>query len=208
MNLIDIYKEDPLKIYDNKFFARRPKMAWWEKELGKSIYKSLKCNSYIDLGCGIGSFLEGIAPYTNNIKGYEIGYEISKQYTNKDILQYIEYKDITERIQNIHYECAICIEVAEHLLPEKTSIFIENLTDIATQWIVLTAAPEGQTGTGHINCRPKEFWISAIEKKNFTYNIEKTNEIKNKWKLFFSKNFSKNKAPTYLIDNLIIFKNG
>lgn len=205
MNLIDKYKEDPLQIYDNKFFARRPKMAWWEKELGKTIHKVLKCQSYIDLGCGIGSFLEGIIPYTTNIKGYEIGYEISKKYTNKEILQYIEYKDITEEIKNENYECVICIEVAEHLLPEKNNNFIYNLTHIANKWIVLTAAPEGQTGTGHINCRPKEFWISEIEKNNFLYNENYTELIKNKWQTFFNKKFDKNKAPTYLIDNLMVF---
>jgi SAM-dependent methyltransferase len=54
-------------------------------------------------------------------------------------------------------DVAYCFEVAEHLPPRLGPSLVEFL-DRHGERIVLTAAPPGQGGTGHVNERPADYW--------------------------------------------------
>jgi len=64
----------------------------------------------------------------------------------------------------------------------------------------LTAAPPGQRGTGHINLRPKDFWIKAVESKGFIFQDQLVDHCIPIWKKF--------DTPRYILRNLMVFKKG
>ena len=172
----------------------------WETYVSREMVKRYRITSMIDLGCGIGSFLEGALDCgLTHIAGLEINYEAAKDYMPYRIVPYIFNKDITDPIDMGKFDCTWSFEAAEHIKPEGTEQFIRNLT-AAERYVVLTAAPPGQAGRGHINCRPKQFWIDSIEARGFEYlkkDVEKTIKIWNRWKT---------KVSEWVKINLMIFR--
>ncbi len=65
------------------------------------------------------------------------------------------------------WDLVCCVEVAEHIPPERSLDLVETLTRSARHWIYFTAAPPGQGGRGHINCRPHEDWLQEFSERGW-----------------------------------------
>ena len=91
------------------------------------------------------------------------------------------------------YEVCMCIEVAEHIDPYNSKQLVKILT-MTSDFIVFSAAPPGQAGTGHINCQEPEYWIDLFEKRGFK-QYRKRNVLES-WI----------EAPDYVLKNLMIYK--
>lgn len=144
----------------------------------KNIYNF---DSVVDLGCSIGTFLEPFYKDGKLVKGYEYCFEESKNGIQKitGLINHIEFGDVTKDIiSDIKYDCAATIEVAEHIPKEYSENLVKNLVNLSNGFILFTAAPPGQGGTGHINCQPKTFWIHLFEKYNYEFNELETDKIK------------------------------
>lgn len=199
----DIYINNHLDLYTDAFFKNRTKRKTirWEKAVGSCIVKCLNINSMVDFGCGLGHFLEGAKEAgATNILGYEYSYENAKKYLPSVIAPYIKYGNVMEDIDCGQFDCSMSIEVAEHILPEKSCILVKNLTKSATKYIILTAALPGQGGTGHINEQPHSFWIKQIEQFNFIKRDDERNS------LFESIKSHNIKMPKHMYNNLMIFR--
>lgn len=61
---------------------------------------------------------------------------------------------------------AICVEVAEHLLPETGPKLVAGLCRAPR--VLFSAATPGQPGDGHINCRPHTYWHGLFAGHGFT----------------------------------------
>jgi 2-polyprenyl-3-methyl-5-hydroxy-6-metoxy-1,4-benzoquinol methylase len=191
----------PYHKYNDKYYNRHfVQYRDWENAIGKHIFETIKPSSILDLGCGVGSYLEGaLNAGCQRIYGIEISFEKAKKYITKDILPYITYGDITENlILNYKFDCVISFEVAEHISPHKTTSFIKNLIKYSNKYIIITAACPGQRGTGHINLREKEFWIKLIESYTFKYKEKLVEKFTKDWKSF--------SPPKYILQNLMVFK--
>lgn len=195
-------KKFDLSKYDDKYYR------WFKDHTVVYILKTMdwyidtyKPKSIIDYGCGIGVYLEsGLRKGIKNLKGFDIGGESLKNYTDKKIQKYIEYIDCTELIVTKKYECVISLETGEHLETSGSDNFVLNIINSTDKLgtILFSAAQPGQKGTGHINCQPKQFWIDKFKKYNFKVDHDLTNKISTEW--------SKLKAPKYICDNLIVLK--
>ena len=189
--------------YNNKYYNRHLiRYRDWENKVGKYLYNELKPNSVLDLGCGIGSYLEGFFNAgCKYLLGIELNYNNAKIYIVNDIFPFIKKGDITIDLNlNRKFDCVISFEVGEHINPDGTEMFINNLTSYSDKYIILTAAPPGQRGTGHINLRNKDFWIESIVSKGFLYQKELVKRYKKVWKEF--------NVEKYIINNLMIFEKG
>lgn len=51
------------------------------------------------------------------------------------------------------FDIVLCLEVAEHILPDSTEVLIDTVARHARDLIVFSMAEPGQPGNGHINCR-------------------------------------------------------
>jgi 2-polyprenyl-3-methyl-5-hydroxy-6-metoxy-1,4-benzoquinol methylase len=191
-----------LKEYNDRYYK------WHYDNTRNYIIKTMdwymdtyKPNSVIDYGCGIGSYLESaMNKGVEKIKGFDIGGEYVKKYTNKNVIPFIEYLDCTKPLITDKYDCTISLETGEHIETELSESFVKNITDSTSDKgiILYSAAQPNQNGTGHINCQTKEFWIKIFEKNNFQKEIELTKHISDNW--------FRLGAPNYICNNLIVFK--
>jgi SAM-dependent methyltransferase len=64
------------------------------------------------------------------------------------------------------FDIAICLEVAEHLQPERSDELIAFLCAQAPV-VVFSAGIPGQGGNGHINCQAREAWHDRFSRHGF-----------------------------------------
>ncbi|MFZ5539648.1 MAG: methyltransferase domain-containing protein [Pseudomonadota bacterium] len=75
--------------------------------------------------------------------------------------------DLNEPIEVTEpFDLAISVEVAEHLLPERSESFVRDLCR-ASGVVLFGAALPRQPGDGHINCRPHAFWIEQFRRNGY-----------------------------------------
>jgi len=183
-----------LSLYDDEFFQWHYKYARiYSIHTMDWFLDNFKLNSVVDFGCGIGSYLECAHDRGLEVKGFEIS-EAAKKHTPERIQKFITYQDCTEPIQTKKYDCVISFETAEHIEPSGTKQFVENIVSAVGGYLLFTAAPPGQQGTGHINMKAKEYWLDQFNE--LTYLQGTTDIIARSW--------AKLGAPKYICDNLIV----
>lgn len=194
------YLENPQVFYNSKYFNRHfTQYREWEKKLAQDLVKRYHIESLVDFGCGCGSYLEGAKELGVKVHGFEYMYDIIKDIVDPEVLEFIEYADCMEPIEFGPYDCAMSIEVAEHIVPEKSPVFVKNIADAANRIVFFTAARPGQGGTGHINCQRKAYWKELFESNGYFYDDDETNNTTDLWCRWLKR------EQRYLINNLMIF---
>jgi hypothetical protein len=74
--------------------------------------------------------------------------------------------------------CVICTEVAEHISGEFADTIVSNVVALARKFIVWSAAPPGQGGTGHINCQPPAYWLNRFKTAGWIVSGERTERLR------------------------------
>ena len=62
--------------------------------------------------------------------------------------------------------------------PGRSLDLVETLTRLARRWIYFTAAPPGQRGRGHINCRPHAEWLGWFAEHGWEIDTERTTRLR------------------------------
>jgi len=166
----DIYKERPEQFYSEHFFSKMRKSRAWQVGWGEQLAQKFKLNSVVDFGCASGFYLEGFLKGGSSVRGFEYLYDNAKSFMDKSVIDFIQYGNVMNRIDCGKFDCAISIEVAEHILPEKSAQFLDNLVNASNKLIMMTAATPGQKGTGHINEREREFWVNELKSRGFVWS--------------------------------------
>jgi SAM-dependent methyltransferase len=114
-------------------------------------------NSVSDIGCGRGAWLTewaraGIADATG----------VDGDYVDpKNLLiakENFVTRDLTSRFHlGRKFDLVTSLEVGEHIRPEATDIYLDNLCDHSDA-VLFSAAVPGQGGTYHVNEQTYEFW--------------------------------------------------
>lgn len=191
-----------LDVYDDRYFK-------WHYNVTKNyaistmnwFIENYKPSSIIDYGCGIGAYLEsGLKNNITKLRGFDIGGEKLIPYIDPSVKKYVEFIDCTLPIITDKYDCVISLETGEHIEPDGSDIFIDNLSNSLNEKgiILFSAAPPGQGGSGHINCQPKSFWIEKFQERGIYKNEELSDTI--------IKNWNKLGAPEYICSNLIVLE--
>ena len=72
----------------------------------------------------------------------------------------------------------------------------------------MTAAKEGQGGTGHINCQPQSFWVKKFKERDWERDFESEKIMKQTMKPVSAYD-GVNNYPTvwnFIYENMMIFK--
>lgn len=177
--VVEIYRDNPSLVYSESFFGNMVKLRGWQREYGGKLVKALDAKSVIDFGCGAGYYLEGAWAQGASIQGYEYLYEQAKPYIPDSIFNFVSFGNVMEDIvPPFKADIVISIEVAEHILPEKSKVMVHNITSCSKEYVVFSAAPPGQTGCGHINLKPWSFWEELFEEYGFGYNYDATDKVR------------------------------
>lgn len=166
---------DPVSnIYKGGFFKNRHRLEWRAPIVCQAIAKVFKLktgtpSTIIDVGCAIGEYVKWF-----NENGYLAwGIEGSNASQEFWLTPQISVTDIREplpdAVNKYHYNLAMSLEVAEHIEPEYTETYLENLTRLS-ETILITAAPPGQKGHGHVNCQEKGWWEAEMKNLWFKRN--------------------------------------
>jgi hypothetical protein len=112
------------------------------------------------VGCANGFLLASFAAAGRRIAGIEASPAV-REVLPPEVAQAVavgDFAEVPERWAE-PFDLVCCVEVAEHIAPARSRELVTVVTSAARRWIYFTAAPPGQTGRGHINCRPHEEWL-------------------------------------------------
>jgi 2-polyprenyl-3-methyl-5-hydroxy-6-metoxy-1,4-benzoquinol methylase len=148
----------------------------------------------IDIGLAIelSSFLKQkkVASFGDGPGAYKLKLDELKQvilYDAFDGAPYVElttnnrvnYIDLSVPIYHLNkYDWIISLEVAEHIPAQFESIYIDNLVKHAKEGIILSWAKEGQDGHSHVNNKNADYVIKLMKSKNFSHDLQSSNNFK------------------------------
>ncbi len=161
----------------------------------RSIVRDLACVSVLDLGCGACNFANAFSMYGCEVVAID-GSSYAKETARSDI-EFIQW-DLTVPIcyHKRQFDLIFCVEVIEHIDVQYEHVVLDSIVKHAGNWIVFTAAPPGQDGIGHINCKPKEYWYRKFESLGFDY--VDSDALVSEWR--------KKGVRYWYVDNLLILK--
>lgn len=134
------------------------------KEVFK-VLKGLKINpkTVIDIGCGVGE-------WNNGIKGYVgLDWNVPKKALLIPKENYINFdleKDQYLVTNQERFDLCLCLEVAEHLSPERAEPLINTLCTLSDR-VLFSAAIPYQGGHGHVNEQFQSYWAELFAKHGF-----------------------------------------
>lgn len=185
-------------IYDERFFrgTRRLESAS-AGSIADILYAHFQPRSVIDVGCGIGIYMEEFLRLGAEVIGYEGSAAALKE---SRLPEKIIIHDLSQPLRwQREYDLCICLEVAEHLFPEDADTLADTLST-ASNNIVFTAATPGQgpRSIGHVNEQPHDYWIEKFAARGFI--IHPDNES-------IRAEMAEAGAVWWITKNLMIFKN-
>lgn len=136
------------------------------------LYQSSGANQTVgDLGCGPGFYARFFkeSGLLGTVRAYD--------GTGGDPIPMIELLDLSAN-QGLPddflpvFDWVNSLEVGEHIPPEFQENFLNTVTSRARKGLVLSWAVPGQGGHGHLNERPNDWVIRAVEQRGFKYQPE------------------------------------
>lgn len=154
--------------------------------------------SYLDVGCGTGMMVRTAMKL--GVRAYGIDQLVEPDWGDNFFYHNLVDK-FTFPFQPV--DIVTCFEVGEHLDASAHATFCDTLCNSIKpglgHYLIFSAARPGQGGTGHIACRPAEYWHQEMLLRGMSYDGYTTMNLAH---LFSNMRSSLN----YLWDNLIVFQ--
>jgi SAM-dependent methyltransferase len=153
--------------YDPEFFLEFIEGTRRSAELVAPIcIELLGPRSVVDVGCGVGTWLAAFRE-----AGVERITGLDGDYVDRDLLEIPTDSfmpvDLEKRLSHgRRYDLAMCLEVAEHLSPERGPSLVDDLTTLAPA-VLFSAAVPFQGGTDHRNERWQDYWAGLFADRGF-----------------------------------------
>ena len=121
------------------------------------IYDRYKPVDVLDLGCGIGGYIQSYQKWgADYVFGVE-GFDPKDAFLVPD--HFLQF-DLTKPLDlGKTFDLVLCVEVIEHIESHKSDNLLKSIASHARKVIVFSAGRPGQPGMGHVNCQPISFWI-------------------------------------------------
>ncbi|TNF74887.1 MAG: hypothetical protein EP299_06760 [Acidobacteria bacterium] len=146
-----------LKPYRVKDFLLREKFRRDYRVIGRFLLHNLSFDSVYDVGCANGFLLSEFLAADKRCGGIEVSPAV-RDVLPPELQPLVEVGDFSAA--SGEWDLVCCVEVAEHIPPKRSRDLVATVTGLAGSWIYFTAALPGQTGRGHVNCRPHEEWLA------------------------------------------------
>lgn len=154
--------------------------------------------SFLDVGCGTGAMVKTAEKL--GVRAYGVDQLVDdtwpKNFFHKNLVDYFLLPEPVDMV------CSF--EVAEHLHESAHSTYCDTICNNLKpdhHFLIFSAARPGQGGTGHVACRPAEYWHERFIERGLSYNAVMTMNLALLW--------SNIQSPlNYFWDNLIVFEKG
>lgn len=141
----------------DKYHQSSPKLAEW------MIDNFIQNLPVYDFGCGNGYYLGELEK-----NGYYcVGFEGTQ--LNNFKCKTVRIADLTQQIHVEPRGTVVSLEVGEHLPKWAEQIFLNTITNACEKDLLLSWALPNQPGVGHVNCQPRGYIISELDKRGFKY---------------------------------------
>lgn len=149
--------------------------------------------SVVDVGCGEGWWGH---EFTKHLPWSITALGIDGEYVETCAIP-MEAVDLGQPFDlGRRFDVAVCLEVAEHLPPERADGFVADLCRLAPT-VVFSAAMPRQGGVGHVNLEPPSYWASLFRGQGFGWEDPIRRRV---WQ-------SPSVEPWYA-SNLLVFREG
>ena len=133
----------------------------------EALSTTLNIRSVLDVGCAAGTWLRN----WSQIAGAEI-FGIDGYYIRESALEIpasaFRSVDLNQPYAlNRTFELVQSLEVAEHIEPQSSDIFIDCIAQHSERYVLFSAAPPGQGGEFHVNEQPYDFWRVKFSERGF-----------------------------------------
>ena len=152
------------------------------------IREKYNIRSMLDIGCGPAGMVE----YANYKGVYAIGVDGDPDLGEKPYT--IIHDFTTDQLElDETFELVYSTEFVEHVKEE----YVDNFMKLFQKgyYVFMSAAPPGQGGHHHVNCKDKKYWIEKFEQYGFEYLPEESEEI------------SKTSSDVLVRNNSMFFRN-
>ncbi len=155
--------------YDQAFFERQRDGSRASSEIVAQLVleEFPRTQTIVDVGCGSGAWASAFLAKGRTVLGIDGAYvDLNRLFIPPSMFSAVDLNTPPPARQIGNFDLAICVEVAEHLNPEKEVDFIDFLTTLAPI-VLFGAAIPGQGGVGHINEQWQSHWVSLFERFGF-----------------------------------------
>jgi len=187
----------PDHIYNDDWFKRMAENQQLCKDADQivdQLVREFEPDSVIDLGCGVGHYLNSFADRGTQIHGVE---------GSSNAFPHLQVPNDSVEIHDLRnpysppkeFDLVVCFEVAEHLPERAADTLVDSVVQCSDQ-VAFTAATPRQDGNHHINLQPHRYWINKFKQRGYRYcdsqsqrirdeiNVEKTVWIQKNLMLF------------------------
>lgn len=133
------------------------------------VLKMVPAKTAIDVGCGRGAFalcLKEMGVRTSAMDGEWFCPEAMNAVGEKNFI--IHNLDDGAYKSDKRYDLAVCLEVAEHIIPSQARNVVETLVGLSDV-ILFSAAIPGQGGQGHVNEQWPSYWQERFNMHGYDF---------------------------------------
>ena len=164
-----------LRSFQARRFRKRERYRPDYEILGQALLRSIHFQSMFDVGCANGFLLEYFHRAGKDVAGIDVSPDV-RSVLSAHLLPRVQIGDFSQAHGKYDFVC--CVEVAEHLPPKRSEELVEKLISLADSAIYFSAAPPGQLGYGHINCRPPHDWLNFFADRGWVSEEEQTTQLR------------------------------
>ena len=190
--------------YDPAFWDLHADGAWDWAGFAACILRHTRARAVVDVGCGDAKLLAAMRAQAPDldVRGYDGSPTARARAEQRGIAVLpVDLPRLSRReraalgVACARCDVALCLEVAEHLLPWHAGRLLDVLTACPT--VVFSAAHPGQGGTVHVNERPARYWIGRFARLGYALAADDTE---------FREELRTVRVPPWYIENAHIFR--
>jgi SAM-dependent methyltransferase len=163
--LVELFLKIPSQ-YDSSFYDDAYKVSYASACLFFAhLLQTHEFNKVVDVGAGVGAWSHAAVDLGKDVVSID-GEWVRDLKKPCSTLKYV-FKNLNEEVvADNYFDLVVCVEVAEHLMPDRSVGFVSDLCKLAPV-IIFGAALPRQGGSGHINCRPHSYWVDLFDKNDY-----------------------------------------
>lgn len=154
-------------------------------------------SSVVDVGCGEGWWGAAfeMALKQRGVMPSVLGLDSGTPAVTPPIR--VDPTDLSQTFARIEsFDLAICLEVAEHLDPQRAEGFVADLCKLAPT-VLFSAAQPRQGGTGHVNLQPPAYWAALFRSHGYGWHDDIRRRV-----------WQDNRVESWYRANMILFTKG
>lgn len=154
------------QLYPADFYARRREhTSVAARRILDALTADVAIDRVADIGCGTGTFLAAALD-----RGASFAFGVEGAWVDRSMLDdqriVFENQDLGRSLSGPTVDLCLCLEVAEHLPPERAAGLVGEIAALAPA-VLFGAAIPGQGGVGHLNEQWQSYWAELFESQGY-----------------------------------------